>query len=543
MLRPLAFASLVLGILLAGIAVESREQRIRVPEPQKQAVGLRIRDFGSPRVLDGIMAAGALHCRPDLKVFEGNLDEEPKGLLVYSLERPQRQTLPSTTFARNAKVLAPRLDVLSIAIDPADWSHPEMGIDTNPLQRGRDWERGACLSFFEGERLSVETQCGVRIHGDTSRLFPDKSLRVVLSPSYGSSQLDASGLMPEPSAKSFVIHNDERRFYFVNPMAYEIARWLGCDAPATRPVKLLINGRAKECVYFLTEWASLDYLEARHGHRDFLTMRAKGKRVGYTYGRACKQLLYTSPVSKAFAERLVDLDAIDSWIIMVLFCASHDFNQGLAYLDLSKSDSRWRFVTWDLDWSFQPWPPAYPNSTKDVWEATFIDYFMRPPWDLRHIAFRRLMEDDPQYRREFFGKLARAFNHVLTQDRLAHLIAKYRGIAEAFGGSKRELMHATLTRVQTFMRGRAKKVREALGRFYDVPPTHRCRVRISDGTRLIIDGKSYARTYAGEYFSGHSIRLEKPGEAGTWIVNGNPAGSRKTLEWSISEDTEITLRR
>jgi len=48
----------------------------------------------------------------------------------------------------------------------------------NYHQRGDIWERPAILEYFEGNILKYRTDIGIRIHGEFSRSFPIKSLRL-----------------------------------------------------------------------------------------------------------------------------------------------------------------------------------------------------------------------------------------------------------------------------------------------------------------------------------------------------------------------------
>lgn len=83
----------------------------------------------------------------------------------------EKDKLPSLTldlsFIMNEKHSLP---VASIVADPEDLFGRKQGIYANPLE---DWERSAHVSFFAGED-SFEADCGIKMHGETSRVRQEK---------------------------------------------------------------------------------------------------------------------------------------------------------------------------------------------------------------------------------------------------------------------------------------------------------------------------------------------------------------------------------
>lgn len=90
------------------------------------------------------------------------------------------------------------LPVVSLMTDRAGFFDEESGIyvtgadseQPNYAQRGADWERVAHLELFDTANARPVAQAvGVRIHGDTTRRFPQKSLRLYARGEYGESHL------------------------------------------------------------------------------------------------------------------------------------------------------------------------------------------------------------------------------------------------------------------------------------------------------------------------------------------------------------------
>jgi len=86
------------------------------------------------------------------------------------------------------------LPVVSIIVEPGDLLDYEKGIDVpgnffdptnllpfwtgNYYQKGSEWERRAVVEYLENGELKYRTDVGLRIHGEFTRSFPIKSLRL-----------------------------------------------------------------------------------------------------------------------------------------------------------------------------------------------------------------------------------------------------------------------------------------------------------------------------------------------------------------------------
>ena len=538
MRRALLLCAMIVALFGVALALHpATEPWIRVRSD------VRLPAFSSSRMFDAVMELDKLDVRADETVLELAPDEgDPEGVLVYSTSPAKAKPLPSTTLAAEELRGLAGLDVVSLAVDPRDWLHPEFGLKSNPLMRGRRWERGACLSFFKGGELALETPVGLRIHGDSSRLHFHKSYRVVMTPTYGTPRDAGRAFFAPPCGQILVLHADERgaKQFFLNPIAYELAASLGCMVPQTRPVRVVINGELLQPIYFATERVSLDYLRSRYGHANFTAIDERNSRNPKRYLVELARLGTGHPVSMRQLGRTIDLEQVTGWIVMVLISGCFDFNQGLAFIDRSDPQPRWRWIVWDLDWSFQPWPVPWPAAQR---HGTFTDYFMHHRRELRCDVFKRLMEDDPAYRRYFFERLAAAVNHEVSQQRVRKLIDRYRDIARRYGGWRRDKMLASLDGVTQFLRGRPARVLSELEQYYAIPNTSPVDVIVPAGATVTIDGRPYSRSYSGDYFQGHAIRVQTSDARAVWEINGERVQADGALEWPIEEATRIRLVR
>jgi hypothetical protein len=97
------------------------------------------------------------------------------------------------------------LPVLSVAMDPAGFHSAGTGIYANPLSRGDTWERLCSIEFIEQDGSGVHTNCGIRIHGNSSRRpfrMQKHSFRLAFRGEYGDGKLDYK-LFGETTVKEF----------------------------------------------------------------------------------------------------------------------------------------------------------------------------------------------------------------------------------------------------------------------------------------------------------------------------------------------------
>lgn len=122
------------------------------------------------------------------------------------------------------------LPALSIAMAPSDFHSVGAGIYTNPQAVGELWERACSFEYLEPTGGSVHSNCGIRVHGNSSRRpwrMQKHSFRVAFRTQYGDGKLDHK-LFDTTTVKQFdklVLHA-----FFTD--GYGLVSW---DTPRYRP--------------------------------------------------------------------------------------------------------------------------------------------------------------------------------------------------------------------------------------------------------------------------------------------------------------------
>ena len=337
--------------------------------------------------------------------------------------------LPSTNAVR-AEEVSSGVPVLSLALDPADLHDRQTGLLVHPRQRGDDWERPGSVSYFEGGRLRFAAAVGVRIHGQSRTPSARQGFRLYFRRRYGAREF-GPGILFGPQAqpiRRLVVHNDVRvtrgvSWYFVNPLAYDIARAIGAHAPDTKPVRFFVNGDAYG-PFVLTERLDERFFAGRLGHEDVRFDEP-------SYRKLWEWVSATRPLTMENVARHVDVDSLTRWFLAVAFCATGDAYQSPnQFLDTRRSPGGWFWVVWDMDQSFRDWRR---DSYRDLLERIGELRRGRDDWEPRATLVTYLLADDPEYR-EFFGRLyADVMNNRVTEAFLEERYQHYAELASRLG--------------------------------------------------------------------------------------------------------------
>jgi len=441
-----------------------------------------------------------------LKIVARQLGLDPdgpiSGILGYGRQDgSEPKSLPSTDVVRKRLEDFQDVAVVSVVLDPRDWQG-EHGIYDNPMERGKDSHRGACVSMFVNGELVGETTAGVCIHGGMSRNVAQKSMRVMFTPAYGAT-LQPANFLPGAMGNNLVLHNDMRRRPFCNPMAYEMMARLGCDVPRTRPVRVMVNGELMHHIYFATEHLSESYFGEKLGHENFILHNERG---GWTkvYLKAIHRLRKWDQSTVKPFEEFIDCESVISWLTGVLICAAIDNRQGIAYLD--QRDKRWQWVVWDLDWAFQPWPTKFGENV--VTDANVTENLIHGWGDLRSALYGKLMPQDCDFRRDLLARVTKALNHELTDEWFTDLVGRYHAVATRFG--KPASFHRVLDEMLQFMLDRPPLLRAELDAKFGVGPVFTSTIRVPEGAAVTVDGFRYERDVTCHYFAGQELTVAAP---------------------------------
>lgn len=340
------------------------------------------------------------------------------------------------------------LPVVSIIIDPQNLFDDEKGIyvpgklfdPSNPYwsgnyhQRGDTWERPAVLEYFEGNILKYRTDIGIRIHGEFSRNFPIKSLRLYARNKEKEFTYPFFGRTGYKKLLLRNAGNDWEYSYMRDAVIQNIFKGLNFDTQDNYPVIHYINGEYWGIIY-LMEYYDQRYLQVKYGvnekntvivnydltiqdgkegdQQSFINLlnfvRNNNLSVKENYEKVCK---------------LIDIDNFIDFKISEILAANNDWpgnnerfwrvlkpEEGKKY-----ADGKWRWMMYDMDNSF--WIPDH--DTLNV--AIFGD--PNVPWTMKEEAtllLRKLLDND-EFKQKFVERVYYILNSIFDPLRISTIV-------------------------------------------------------------------------------------------------------------------------
>ncbi|MGB4270183.1 MAG: CotH kinase family protein [Spirochaetota bacterium] len=428
-----------------------------------------------------------------------------------------------STTIMDQSIIKTGMPIISLYMDYYDLYDKFNGIYTNPLERGRNWERPCFISYFKNGKLIFGTHAGARIHGGTSRLHDLKSFRLYFRPTYGKEEF-LKGVLFNGSGdplKTIIVRKADEIYGFVNSMAYEIARKAGCYAPFTEPAKLYLNGKPHGHGNFeIIEHITKQYCINHFGHDNFVFYKVKGGekippeyKVLSDWARFSKDQITFESVSQ-----LIDMENfIKTWIVNII-CGNSDPYQGVALLDKTQSNPKWFWIMWDMDHSFKN---IYEHDKKNIWEKerpiNLVYSDKKKETDPRYFIFRKLILHDDHFRKLFKKQMEDKYNYVLTTDYLLSVVDKYIAMAKKFGmdvtKAEKELHEYMIHRPEFSM--------NMMNRYFNLGDVKKVRFTIPSGVTVTVNGYPIKKSFTGLYFQGSEIILSvSKGTTKGWMING-----------------------
>lgn len=265
--------------------------------------------------------------------------------------------------------------------DEYDAGTPEYSMPANYTQKGKEWEREACLEIFENGQSAIAQNVGIRIHGGATRSYPQKSLNIYARAEYGAPKMDydlfSGAVLSESSGEaiteydSFMLRNGGNDAQFarfrdrLNQTLVSDRKFL---TQGMEPCILFINGEFWG-QYDITERIDTDYIKAHCGvsKKDICIIKKEqldaGPETAFDEWQALREKIAASDFSDPAVYDEI-CSSIDMQSFMDYVCAELYFNNdnwGRSNMAMWKStavdpenpyaDGKWRFIMYDTDYS------------------------------------------------------------------------------------------------------------------------------------------------------------------------------------------------
>ncbi len=253
------------------------------------------------------------------------------------------------------------------------WYYP-----ANYLLRGADAEKQAHIEFYEPTgKLGFESNIGLRINGNATRAFAQKSLRICFREKYGEPSIKYQ-LFPTNKVNTFSAFilrnsgNDWDKTMFRDAFMQSLMKDSHVDIQDYRPSIVFINGEYWG-IHNIRERLDENYLANKYEiNADSLTILelqgvlVKGQRKSEKMFAELLNYIKTNDLSNEnnynYIQSKIDIESFIDFIISnVYFCNSDWPNNNVRFwrndavsVDINNvtGDGKWRSMLYDTDWGF-----------------------------------------------------------------------------------------------------------------------------------------------------------------------------------------------
>lgn len=247
----------------------------------------------------------------------------------------------------------------------------------NFTQRGRDWEKEINFQYFEDGELKLDQNCGLRISGNATRYFPQKSLKIYARSEFDQDLFDyqfwgENGLKDSKTVLLRNSGNDNSNTMFADLLMHTLTEGSNVLAQKGKPVSVFINGNYWG-IYNLRERLDEHYIakynDAKVDEVTILYCEVYGDRSQLKEGDEFEQDMFDEliaglPKNHELSEdyylkikETIDIESFIDYVIFETYYANNDwlYNNTTWY---KVADQKWKWVLNDLDYSL-----AYPGES------------------------------------------------------------------------------------------------------------------------------------------------------------------------------------
>jgi CotH protein/chitobiase/beta-hexosaminidase-like protein/lamin tail-like protein/parallel beta helix pectate lyase-like protein/type IX secretion system substrate protein len=439
--------------------------------------------------------------------------------------------LPSKIVTRSYFIdIEQNLPILSLTAFPETLFGNDIGIYINEI-KSREVPINAQLFEMNGQK-TFEVDAGIRLTGQYSYVFPQKSLTIETDDKYGFETIDYQVFANRPFEKytSIYLRNsgypDNIHTHFRDAFQHSIViNKMDLDCQAYRPVTTYINGEYWG-IYNLREKLDENYLVAHHGvnpdNIDYLeydfydfgteTVVIKGNTDEFD---ALQDYLASHvmniEVNWDYVKSQIDVNEVMNYLITEIYCNNTNWPHTNSRWWRDKSGSgKWRYIFIDSDYGFDEY---YFNPT--------LDFLYAQP-ELYTFLFRKLFENN-DFKNEFIQRFATYLNTLFAQERVVGIldnlqneintemvehIKRWNGYSE--GIPDVVTWNTEVGILRKFAEERPQYMKQNILDFYNLSGVENVKFNSSDTERgaIKVTGINVVNGFTGEYFRDVPINIE-----------------------------------
>ena len=336
--------------------------------------------------------------------FYPEVSAVPKATIIRAMAVDEKgntsKTVTKTYFVdKNLAEVYKNASVISVVTDPDNLLSKERGIYRygNWENSGAEWERPAAVTYFEEDgTIPFETTMGMRIHGNYTRRWGQKSLRFYFREELGLKNLKGYQLIPgavnadgKPTKKfkRFILRNGGNEYAYSKMQDVFIQSLVSDRAFTTqssRPCVLFLNGEYWG-LYNLMERYSDNYLEEEFGvdkdnvvviKNDELDEGKEEDFALYEQLQAMADLDMSLTDNYEKFKKMVDIQSYLDYYATEIYIGNKDWPDNNVQLWRTREDdgsdygdTKWRYMLYDTEYSMNLWGQDNNGNTNRLQEA------------------------------------------------------------------------------------------------------------------------------------------------------------------------------
>ncbi len=303
----------------------------------------------------------------------------------------------------------------------------------NYNNRGSAWERDVHISYFEPTgKLAFESDARVRMRGYGSVCFPQKSLNIYFKNNYGIGNISypifENGIADKH--KRLILRssgNDFLHTHFRDAMLQKIIEPMDLEVQDFTPSVVFINGEYWG-IHNIREKYDKSYFKHKYNidenELNLLTYKGEVEEGDSTEYMDLLSFVENNDLSKKESyEHVKDRIDIDNYIdfqIVEIYTANYDWpcNNYKVWKSNDK-DSKWRFLIYDLDYSFG-FNYFTPYNTQSMEHAT-KDANSWPHCSESNVLFRQLLNNE-EFKNQFIKRFSFCIRNIFQSEKVLQYI-------------------------------------------------------------------------------------------------------------------------
>ena len=331
------------------------------------------------------------------------------------------------------------LPLISLSTTPANFWDDEIGIyamgndaeDEMPYYGAnfwQDWERPVHIEFYEPNgSLGFSIDAGVKIHGNYTRGFAQKSLAIFARGRYGYSEINYQIFPDKPidSFQAIILRNsgsDWVETLFRDALMTRLVEDIDIDIQAYRPAIVFINGEFWG-IHNVREKINEHYLASNHDvdpdNVDFLESNVIVNEGDANHYEMLMGFLSTQnisdPANYEYVQTQMDVDNFISYQVSEIYYDNRDWpGNNTKFWRPRTPDGRWRWILYDTDAGFGLYNP-YRYTANSLANATEPIDVGNPGWP--PFILNKLLEN-PAFENAFINRFADFINYYFEPSRV-----------------------------------------------------------------------------------------------------------------------------